>query len=75
MSRPNLSADRAEAFKLYKKGVSMVSHCCGYGTYGDYLMCEKCKEHCSQEPEILFEDWLEEMIDEAESAMIGEGRD
>jgi len=22
------------------------SSCCGAGTYGDYLICEDCKEHC-----------------------------
>lgn len=23
-----------------------ISQCCGAGTYGDYMMCEDCKEHC-----------------------------
>jgi len=27
------------------KGVGM-SNCCGAGTYGDYLICEECGEHC-----------------------------
>ena len=22
------------------------SECCGYGTYGDYKICERCGEHC-----------------------------
>lgn len=23
-----------------------LSPCCGAGTYGDYMMCEACGEHC-----------------------------
>ena len=27
---------------------------------GEYMFCEDCKEHCVGEPEITFEEWVEE---------------
>ncbi len=32
-------------YLMEQKG-SGVSECCGAGTYGDYMICESCKEHC-----------------------------
>jgi len=28
---------------------NIISECCGAGTYGDYMICEDCKEHCTGE--------------------------
>ncbi len=30
-----------------EKESALVSECCGAGTYGDYMICQDCKEHCT----------------------------
>jgi len=41
--------DKDQEHLLDHKGGT--SNCCGAGTTGDYMICEDCGEHCSDEEE------------------------
>lgn len=58
----NIKEELSEAYKKWEKEVETVSSCCGYGHYEENLICENCGEHCSAEPEMPFNEWVEEEI-------------
>jgi len=64
MSNPTREAELHLAKAQYNSEVSMVSNCCGWSTSeaDASLMarCGGCGEGCVVEPEMTFEDWLEE---------------
>ena len=42
--------DKDQEHLLDHKGKG-ISNCCGAGTTGDYMICQDCGEHCSDEEE------------------------
>ena len=60
MSKPNIDAELAEARKEYDRGVPFVSSCCSWGVDEGGNKCMKCGENCTSEPEMTFEEWLQE---------------
>ena len=64
MSEPSIKAELESAYKVWEKEVELVSSCCGAETWEMYQSklgrCSKCKENCTVEPEMPFNEWLEE---------------